>query len=338
MGTIACHLFIPGLSVTSGETALHFGSTATDFPTHLRRLVARADHKKMRATDPSSALLHFHDVRSEEARGAAPFMVQGAGIDVVGARWLCADPVHLRIEQDRLVLLDAEFLNPEIDESLALIETLNTHFADDGMRFYALSAHSWCMRLSSPSPISTTALNTVLGRDVHQFLPGGNEAMRWHRRFNELQMLLHTHPVNEAREQRGALPINSIWWWGEGSTVTAQQRFSGLVGNGALLHGLATTTHTPIDPLPDSAARWLKSRPSDGEHLIALESLRRPWAYRLESEWQTDLAALEKNWFAQLAAALVAGEIGELKISALTAAQHTVYRVTRRMLWRFWRH
>ena len=39
---------------------------------------------------------------------------------------------------------------------------------------------------------------------------------RWHSILNEIQMVLHEHPVNEAREGRGEPPVNSVWLWGAG--------------------------------------------------------------------------------------------------------------------------
>jgi len=45
--------------------------------------------------------------------------------------------------------------------------------------------------------------------------PKGVEALHWHQLFNEIQMLLFSHPVNEAREVRGELPVNSVWLWAE---------------------------------------------------------------------------------------------------------------------------
>ena len=43
------------------------------------------------------------------------------------------------------------------------------------------------------------------------FLPQGSDLKRWQTLLTELQMLLHTHPINQARTARGARPINSFW-------------------------------------------------------------------------------------------------------------------------------
>ena len=46
---------------------------------------------------------------------------------------------------------------------------------------------------------------------LEAFLPNGSDLKRWQKLLTELQMLLHAHPVNAARVQRGTRPINSLW-------------------------------------------------------------------------------------------------------------------------------
>ena len=46
---------------------------------------------------------------------------------------------------------------------------------------------------------------------LEAFLPQGRDLKRWQTLLTELQMLLHTHPINQARTARGARPINSFW-------------------------------------------------------------------------------------------------------------------------------
>lgn len=329
MSTVRCHLLLPGLSLDSQAIASQFGTDSLALPANVRQLAARGKHTQIASSDPKHAFV--------PSRGAAALMFKGGGGELGDYAWMCADPVHLRIEQDRLVLLDAEFLNPELAEARALVATLNAHFAADGIEFFAPTAQRWYMRMASPASIETSPLDAVLGRDIHSYLPRGQDAMIWHRRVNELQMLLHSHPVNEAREQRGALPINSVWWWGEGQSPDIDPCFSTLVGDDAFMRGLAAVTDTPITTLPDSAETWLAGEPAAGEHLIAIHSLRRPWAYRMAIEWHTALATLEADWIGPLARALRSGQIGELQISVFSTG-HRLMRITRPMLWRFWRN
>lgn len=338
MSNIVCRCLVAGLSLDQRLVSERFGA-AGPFPGALRRLTSRGHSERLASVDLYSDLLRVHGIESKAASGAAAVMACGDGLDAGRGTWLRADPVHLSVEQDRLILRNSEFLDLSNEEAQVLSQTLNTHFIADGMGFFVVKAHRWYMRSALTPDISTTPLDQVRGCDIHPHLPRGADAMLWHRRYNEIQMLLHSHPVNQAREQRGAPPVNSVWWWGEGELPTqATAAYSALVGEDPVLQGLAQLTKTPQHPLPANANVWLASKPSDGEHLILLDTLKRPWAYRSGREWYTALAELQAAWFAPLAAALSKGAIRSLKISALTPEQNQHYAVTKRMLWRFWRH
>jgi len=57
-----------------------------------------------------------------------------------------------------------------------------------------------------------------LNQDVSPYLPRGEGALEWAKLTNEMQMLLFSHPANAAREVRGELPINSLWFDGLSAT------------------------------------------------------------------------------------------------------------------------
>jgi hypothetical protein len=48
-------------------------------------------------------------------------------------------------------------------------------------------------------------------------MPSAAQAGGLIRLVSEMQMLLYTHPINEARERRGALAVNAIWFSGTGA-------------------------------------------------------------------------------------------------------------------------
>jgi len=51
---------------------------------------------------------------------------------------------------------------------------------------------------------------------VHDFMPAGRDGARIRSLMNEIQMLLHEHPVNQGRERARLLPVNGWWLWGFG--------------------------------------------------------------------------------------------------------------------------
>ena len=145
----------------------------------------------------------------------APIAPISAAFDGLAAGcWLRADPVHLRLQRDQMLLLPVTEISAS--EAGEMCASLNEHFAGQGMEFFAPHSHRWYVRLDSLPRIRTTPLSQVVGGDVRSVLPSGEDAAHWHRVFNEIQMLLHAHPLNEAREARGEPIINSVWFWGGG--------------------------------------------------------------------------------------------------------------------------
>jgi len=186
----------------------------------------------------------------------APIAPISAAFDGLAAGcWLRADPVNLNLQRDRLLLAGVQVSS---DEATALCASLNVHFAGQGMEFFAPHPQRWYVRLDTLPQMRTTPFSQVIGGDVRRVLPSGADAARWHQLFNEIQMLLHAHPLNEAREARSELPINSVWFWGGGcDRANGSMRSSGepvgLPLAGALLmqplaNGLGEQT-TPAKPL-----------------------------------------------------------------------------------------
>jgi hypothetical protein len=69
-------------------------------------------------------------------------------------------------------------------------------------------------------------------------MPAGAGAASFHRLQSEIQMLLHEHPVNEARRQRGQLVINTLWLWGGGTAgEVVTTKLPALVGDDPLFQG-----------------------------------------------------------------------------------------------------
>ena len=231
--------------------------------------------------------------------------------------WLCADPVHLVLQRDYFSLAHPAPLLVELAGSEALLDSLNQHFAPDGLRFFAGQSRRWYLRLSQAPEISTTMPTMAVGRDVRPFVPQGSGAARWDQLLNEMQMLLHEHPVNQQREAWGELPVNSLWLSGGG--VLPRQIKTGyqtIWADDTLVKGLAISAKLPYMPLPHSVEQLLDN--SHGETLLVLESLAQDWA-------------------AALTTALHNGRIKTLNINLASQGQIASVTIKRHDLWKFWR-
>jgi len=291
----------------------------------LRTLLRHAQRE--RAGDAADWLCRTFDVQRQQDAPVAPFAALGDGLQPDGY-WLCADPVSLVLHRDSFALAEC---TPalRLEQAQQLVDTFNRHFAADGMRFHAADARRWYLRLAQRPDLRTHPLAQVLGRDIQPYLPQGSDGLKWHGLLNELQMLLHAHPLNAELEQEGAMPVNSVWLWGGGELAAgAPQPGLSVWADDALARGLALAHQSRLAALPSSAQDWLQQAHDAGEHLVVQRSLA-------PNAPQQELDRLENDWFAPLLDMLRKGNVARL---TLHLAGETVnsFTVTRADLWKFW--
>jgi hypothetical protein len=131
--------------------------------------------------------------------------------------WLFATPVNMLLGRDSYFLTDPDTTPMSNEESAALIESLNAHFDGFGVRFYLVN-DIWFLGLDKDPEITTTNIELVKNQDIADHFPQGEGELAWHQLQNEIQMLLFSHPVNQAREAQGLLVINSLWCYGLGAS------------------------------------------------------------------------------------------------------------------------
>ncbi|MDQ6917564.1 MAG: hypothetical protein M3023_07080 [Pseudomonadota bacterium] len=146
----------------------------------------------------------------------APWLARAAGIDVGTRYWLRAEPVTLDVGRDE-VRLAGIVRDVDEDESAALLSSLRSHFASDGLEFVESDPGRWWIALEAPQQMASSAPDAALGNPLAAHLPRGVDAPRWRRWQSEIQMLLFEHPVNRSREKNGRPPINYLWVWGGGT-------------------------------------------------------------------------------------------------------------------------
>jgi hypothetical protein len=315
-----CELVVPGL----------FAAPAAERLPALELLLARG-----RCTGDSSETYEtwLHDAfELEVPLPAGALTLLAAGGEPGADWWIRADPVHLRLMRDRLVLVPSAALRIQRSEADALCEALSRHFGPD-LQVQVVDAERWVVRTAGGLAVSAQPPLQLAGRDVTLAMPPTATAL-----LNEAQMVMHAHPVNEAREARGEPTVNSLWFWGEGRTPrVTSKRWRSVTGDDPLAHGLARAAKLPYRNLPASAAVWLERAPEDGRHLLALDALRVPLALAETGEYQDAIARLERHWFAPLLAALRGGRIGMVTIHVPDAAECLAYETIRGDLRRFWR-
>ncbi|NIP74434.1 MAG: hypothetical protein GWO16_16145 [Gammaproteobacteria bacterium] len=254
--------------------------------------------------------------------------------DVDPGWWLRADPVHLRPDQDRVLLFAGPGLGVRAEEARALVQALNEHFADRNLRFEAPVAGRWYLRLSVPPGVCTAPLAAVAGRDIHRHLPAGESARRWRGLLNEVQMLLHGHPVNGDRERAGAPAINGVWFWGGGCIPKPPApQWACVWAEDSTARGLARLAGTALEAPPPDGQRWLQGAGA-GEHLVVLTQVYDPAVSGDWPAWGQAVSWMGQAWFAPLERALRRARLSALDVLPGDGRR---YRVTAARLLRFWR-
>ncbi|MFZ0254415.1 MAG: hypothetical protein WAN46_01950 [Gammaproteobacteria bacterium] len=249
--------------------------------------------------------------------------------------FLRADPVHLRADLTQLVLLDASALSLSRAEAQALAGEINAHYHAEAWRLEVPHPARWYVRLQRAPRLSTHAISAATGAaELAALLPEGEEADGWHRRLNEIQMLLHVSSINEAREARGELPVNSVWFWGGGRLPPAPKvAWQQLWSRDSLSEALARHVGIVHRVRPETAAQWLDEAAAT-HHLMVLEQ-GDALCRRFDIEgWRAYLEVLHRDWCLPLVAALQQRRLHRLTL--LTESGEGFY-LTASLLRRWWR-
>lgn len=162
-----------------------------------------------------------------------------------------ADPVYQQMDINHATLADQTLLNLDGDEATALLQTLNDQFADDGLRFEHDHPLRWYCRFDRPMAINAVSLSAATGRDVSLCRPAGEDSRRWRSLLAEIEMILYSHPVNQQREARGELPVNSVWLWGEGELPEKRDHTGFIYTNNFYAQSVAEHYGMSVNPVAD---------------------------------------------------------------------------------------
>lgn len=160
-----------------------------------------------------------HALGWEGGDGCLPWAARAAaadGIDVGDLAWGLLTPAHWHLGTDQVSLIDPAGLMLDEATSRALFAAVQDLFVSQDWRLVWGAPLRWYAAHQSLMDLPCAALDRVIGRNVDRWL-GDATALRTIRRLqSELQMLLYGHPLNEAREAQGLLPVNSFWLSGCG--------------------------------------------------------------------------------------------------------------------------
>jgi hypothetical protein len=219
------HLLIPFASALSDAASHVLRDLALP---HLSKLLgrltpARQDDADVFSFSPPHERAFADAAGWQGADGCLPFGAHEAmqdGIEVGDRAWGLVTPVHFHVGRDHVTLADPAALNLGEGESRAAFAAVRELFESEGFRFEWGSASRWYAAHESLVDLPCASLDRVIGRNVELWMRGSEarsvQAKLIRRLQSELQLLLYPHALNDEREQRGELTLNSFWLSGCG--------------------------------------------------------------------------------------------------------------------------
>lgn len=272
------------------------------------------------AATPSAleaALLHAFGLPA--TTGVAPLTRLADVGSPADQAWLRADPVHLAISRDNAQLFDSHVINPNAEEMAAIAATVNAHFVNQGITVEFPDPARGYIATETTNLPKSTSLWEMAGANVFDNLPLSKTRTNWRAISNEMQMLLHEHPINQTRAANGIPAINGLWIWGGGSVeavlsasdpATEPPTFSHVFARLALARGLAMAKELALATLPPR----FDANVIAPHALVVLHMATREIRGQSRETWPAEVAAIERDWVAPAVAALNAGKLDALTL------------------------
>jgi hypothetical protein len=295
------------------------------FPSAVARSVCISAHnrwlsrgevaRKQEPTEPLNDVLSSLGLAPVGA-GLAALRYQGQSGESPGDWIAAADPVHF---ETRLRHLVVRSLDSDGVSSTALTELfgdLQASLGGDDTQFTTLGTQGY---LRAARPIATTPVSaeTADGRVPDEFTPVGEDVEAFHCLQGELQMLLHEHPINAARNSAGQPAVNSLWLWGGGvSPDLSDLSLPALFADDPLFSGYWKRRSAGESGWPGSFEQCVESAQGDFVAVVP------------------DTGGNEEIQLTALRDLLVRGRLSHLTI---VVGQHFVIDVLRRDILKFWK-
>jgi len=343
------HLFIPNLFWP--DSTFHEIYQDLSLPA-IETIFAKSFQTKDESEGVEDWLCKAFSVEKQQDLPVAPLTLladKAGDVETGNGYWLRADPVHLRVEHDQIVLADSCTFRISLEEACQFTEVINKHFAEDDLSpscgidnrrklisLLPLCADRWYLYMQKTPFIQTHLLSEVAAKNINDYFPYGTEEMFWTGILNEIQMLLYEHLLNQAREERGDLAINGIWFWGGGVIPKiATSPYTHVWSNDVFPRSLARACGTNHMKLPVNVDLWQQQNKS-GRHLVFLDSLYGKSKYGDAYGWRESLKELEKEWFEPLLNMLKKNVVNQITITTINKGVAINFSITKNNLYKFW--
>jgi hypothetical protein len=316
------HLFPPSRLLERATLGLRLQALET--------LLARGTIRPCPQEGVEAALCGALSIPRQQDWPLAPITLEADGRSAEETHWLRADPVHLGLMRDRIVLTDNRVLNLTPEEASALAISIGQHFGES-FKPVPLHPQRWYVPFAEPPRLTTNPPSVARGQGIEPLMPQGDDAMRLRTLLNELQMLLFTHPVNQARETRGELPVNSVWLWGGGTKPAVPTAHMPIYARDSEARALGTFCRAPVLSPPS----YLEKAMLEAEGVTLLDELAEVGECGDAYGWRDAIRGLEKNWFVPLLESL--REVGPAGLCLMDPVNGKALHLQRVDTWKIWK-
>ena len=204
--------------------------------------------------------------------------------------WSFVTLCHSVVGIGSMTMEDPDQLQVSEAESRQLLADMTPYFAEDGLTLHYLEPSLWLCSGEPLRDVRTASLDRVIGKDLSEWQPAHGESAKLRRLQNEMQMLLYTHTVNDARSRARVASINSIWLHGTGESAMASEKVTTNINVPRSLADAALKEDWPAwtkawEQLDATACADLLKRAQAGESVtLTLCGARSALSYKLRSK------------------------------------------------------
>jgi hypothetical protein len=139
------------------------------------------------------------------------------GLPAQDPGWALLAPCHWQVGMNQVRQDHPDELRLTAEESAGFMEAMRPYFAEDGITLHT-GPHpgAWLAHGAPLVGLPTASLDRVIGRNIGVWNLGDEAGRTLRRLQQEMQMLLYTLALNDAREARGQQAVNSFWISGTG--------------------------------------------------------------------------------------------------------------------------
>ena len=178
------------------------------------------------------SIFGYDPVRYYTGRG--PLEAASLGVKLIGddMAFRC-NLVTLKFRGKDIVMEDFSAGHITNEEARRVVLDLNEEMGTDEIQFYPGVSYRHLMVLKNGAAkfldlekLELTPPHDIIGKEISDYLPRASNPLL--ALMVQSQEVLKKHPVNQDREEKGLLPANSIWLWGQGRSpqmITLKERF-----------------------------------------------------------------------------------------------------------------